>query len=69
LRCLNAFSHRPISSIKGIAETTGLSYPSVSKAMEKLEELGIVKEITGKERNRAYGYERFLGVLNDDLQV
>jgi Fic family protein len=64
LRCLQALSHRPINSIKGIAQSTNLSYPSVSKAIEKLEELGIVREITGKERNRVYAYERFLRVLN-----
>lgn len=64
LRCLQSLSHRPVNSIKGIAESTNLSYPSVSKAIEKLEELGIVREITGKERNRVYGYERFLRVLN-----
>lgn len=64
LRCLQALSHRPINSIKGIAQSTKLSYPSVSKAIEKLEELGIVREITGKERNRVYAYERFLRVLN-----
>ena len=68
LRCLQSLSHRPVNSIKGIAESTNLSYPSVSKAIEKLERLGIVKEITGKERNRVYGYERFLRVLNGDSQ-
>jgi Fic family protein len=41
-------------------------YPflSVSKVIVRLEALGIVKEITGKERNRVYSYDGFLRVLN-----
>jgi len=63
LRCLHSLSHRPVT-IKGIAKDTNLSFPAVSNAIEKLEDMGIVREITGKERNRVYGYERFLSVLN-----
>jgi Fic family protein len=64
LRCLHILSHRPIETIRGICDTTHLSYPSVSKAITRLEALGIVKEITGKERNRVYSYDGFLKVLN-----
>jgi Fic family protein len=64
LRCLHVLSHRPIEPIRGICDTTHLSYPSVSKAITRLEALGIVKEITGKERNRVYSYDGFLRVLN-----
>ncbi len=64
LRCLHSLSHRPVNSIKGIAGDTQLSYPAVSSAIEKPEDMGIVREITGKERNRVYGYERFLSELN-----
>jgi DNA-binding MarR family transcriptional regulator len=64
LRCLHVLSHRPIETIRGICDTTHLSYPSVSKAITRLEALGIVKEITGKERNRVYSYDGFLRVLN-----
>ncbi len=64
LRCLHALSHRLVDTIGGISKVTQLSYPSVAKAIEKLEALQIVKEITGKERNRVYSYHRFLQVLN-----
>ncbi len=64
MRCLHQFSHRPIETIKGICKATHLSYPAVSNAIERLEKIGIVKEITGKERNRIYSYDRFLKILN-----
>ena len=64
MRCLHVFSHRPIETIKGICNATHLSYPAVSSAIERLESMGIVKEITGKNRNRIYSYDRFLKILN-----
>ncbi|MCB4781768.1 MAG: Fic family protein [Sulfurovum sp.] len=69
LRCLQALSHRPINTITGLCDHTHLSYPSVSKAITRLQTLGIVTEITGKERNRVYCYERFLGVLNGEIEI
>ncbi len=64
MRCLHVLSHRPIETIKGICNATHLSYPAVSSAIERLESMGIVKEITGKNRNRIYSYDRFLKILN-----
>ena len=64
MRCLHIFSHRPIETIKDICNATHLSYPAVSSAIERLESMGIVKEITGKNRNRIYSYDRFLKILN-----
>ncbi len=64
MHCLHIFSHRPIETIKDICNATHLSYPAVSSAIERLESMGIVKEITGKNRNRIYSYDRFLKILN-----
>ena len=64
MRCLHIFSHRPIETIKDICKATHLSYPAVSSAIERLERIGIIKEITGKNRNRIYSYDRFLKILN-----
>jgi len=64
LRCLRALSHHPIATIGSLCDATGLSYPSVSKALDRLEKEGIVKEITGKARNRIYSYTKFIEILN-----
>jgi Fic family protein len=42
-----------------------LSVPTIQKSVSALEELGLVREITGKERNRIWVYEEYLKVLND----
>jgi len=37
---------------------------TVAKALETLESLGMVKEISGKKRNRLYLYETYFDILN-----
>ncbi|NUQ79295.1 MAG: hypothetical protein HUU21_37775 [Polyangiaceae bacterium] len=40
--------------------------PTVARALQDLEELGIAQEVTGKSRNRLYVYKEYLDVLNRD---
>ena len=64
LRAFDAFRRRPVRNIAAIAATTGASLPTVSRAVESLVELGIVREITGRKRERAYCYGRYLEILS-----
>lgn len=43
---------------------TGLSFPQVSQALKKLEQIGIAKETTGYKRNRVYCYRRYLEMVS-----
>jgi DNA-binding transcriptional ArsR family regulator len=45
-----------------------LTVPTVTSAMEALVEAGIVRELTGRKRNRLFGYTRYLKVLNEGLE-
>ena len=49
-----------------IAERLGLSEPPVYQALARLEQLGIVREITGRRRGRIYAYDQYLALLNAD---
>jgi Fic family protein len=55
---------RPITNIRRLARSTHLSVPTVTKALEGLEKLGVVREITGRQRGRLYSYRRYLDLLN-----
>ncbi|MGH2830878.1 MAG: Fic family protein, partial [Candidatus Binatia bacterium] len=55
----------PIQSMPGVRDTTRLSFPAVSSAMDLLVELGIARELTGKRRNRLFVYDRYLAILNE----
>jgi Fic family protein len=65
LRVHEALKARPISSVQDISRATRLSFPAASSAIDLLGTLGIVRELTGKRRNRLFVYERYLAVLNE----
>jgi DNA-binding transcriptional regulator GbsR (MarR family) len=47
---------------------TSLSFPAVSAGMKLLSRLGIVKEITGKRRDRVFAYSKYLAVLSEGTE-
>lgn len=61
-----AFQKDPILTISNITQSTGLTFPAVSKGVSVLEHLGIVRELTGKQRNRVYAYSNYIAILGDD---
>ena len=65
LRVLVAFESRAILSITKARELTGLSYSVVANSVKLLEELGIVKEITGQSRNRLYVYDKYFELMRE----
>jgi Fic family protein len=48
------------------AAACGTTKPTVARALEDLERLGIAHEVTGKPRNRVYVYKEYLEILNRD---
>jgi Fic family protein len=42
-----------------------LSEPTVYTAIQHLEKLGILNEVTGKGRNRYYAYTEYMNILNE----
>ncbi|MEM6672863.1 MAG: winged helix-turn-helix transcriptional regulator [Planctomycetota bacterium] len=64
LQVHDVLQRHPFQSIPRIAATSGLTQPTVSKAIELLEELGIVVEVTGKKRDRVYLYQEYVRVMN-----
>ncbi len=54
----------PISNTSSIRKKTGLSQPTVMRSLSVLESLGIVREITGKERHKIFVYSDYLDILS-----
>lgn len=50
-------------------EKSGLSAPTVNKAFEILEKLGVIREITGKQRGRVFAYQAFIDILDEGTSV
>ena len=49
-------------------ELSGLSFPTASKMIETLVELGIAREITGGRRNRQLAYDAYLAILSEGTE-
>jgi hypothetical protein len=45
-----------------------LTFPTVSKAMDLLMDLGIARELTGKRRNRLFAYDQYLAILSEGTE-
>lgn len=69
LRVLEALKARPVTSIQLASKRSGLSFPAAAAALELLVELGIAKELTGKQRNRVFAYARYLALLNKGTEA
>jgi Fic family protein len=68
LRVFDALRDRPLANLNALTERTGASYPTVARAVEALENLGIVREITGRKRERVFAYTRYLDILNEGTE-
>jgi len=58
----------PILSIVNAAPKIGISAPTVAKSLDHLSRLGIVREMTGKQRRRMFVYEPYLAILNEGTE-
>ncbi len=55
---------KPLAVISEIVKELKLSTPTVTLSLQKLEEAGLVREITGKLRGRVFVYDAYLRILN-----
>ena len=68
LRVFDTLRDRPLATLNDLTQRTGASYPTVARAVEALEILGIVREITGRKRERVFAYTRYLDILNEGTE-
>ncbi len=54
---------KPIVDVPKVAEITGKSVGSVYKLISILEEIGILREISGQQRGRLYSFEDYVGLF------
>lgn len=62
---LDCFRKRPVFDIKGVAAAMSTNFPASTRAVQALVELSILRETTGKARNRVFVYQRYIEILNE----
>ncbi len=60
----NYLQRHPITSTSKIKDVCKISLPTVLRSLGALQSLDIVKEITGKDRNKIFVYQDYLDILN-----
>jgi Fic family protein len=55
----------PVATSKWLVEKTGITPATVNKALGHLVQLGIVREITDRKRNRLFSYTGYIEILNE----
>ena len=69
LRVYLHLQQRPVMVVGRTAKAIGVSAPTVTKSLDHLRQLGIVKEITGRQRDRVFRYEAYVALLNEGTEV
>ena len=67
-RVIAVLERSPIVSITFVADELGLSFPTVSTAIKRLESLGLVQELSGQMRGRSFAYRAYLDLLSEGTE-
>ena len=65
LKLMDELLRRPYQTVNRISELLDLSFPNANNIVSRMEEMGILREITGQKRNRIYEYSEYIGLLGD----
>lgn len=67
-RVHTAMRNRVILGIPATAAQLGMSPPTVASAFKQMQDLGMVKEVTGRARDRLFVYSEYMQVLSEDTE-
>jgi Fic family protein len=68
LKLFGYLQHKAMCTIPTVAKELGLTQPTVTSALERLAGLGIVAEVTGRQRDRIFSYHAYLAVLREGTE-
>lgn len=68
LRVYDVLRRRIVVSIAGVAKEARVTWPTAKATLERLGELGMATESTGRRRDRLYAYRKQLAILDRGTQ-
>ncbi len=66
VQLLDHLPSNPVVTVSRASALLGMTAPPTRKAIELLESIGVLGEITGGRRNRVYAYQEYLQILTGD---
>jgi len=67
LRLHSLMISRPALTARGVANELNLAYPTAAKTIRVLEGLGLARELTGRARDRIWGYGPYIDILAEGI--
>lgn len=65
-RVLESLFDRPIVSVADVQRLIGTTYMAANTTVSRLEEVGVLQEVTGHSRNRRFRYAPYIELFNSD---
>ncbi len=69
LQVHRALMEHPIATSSWLVEKTGITPATVNKALGLLGQLGIIRELTTRKRNRLYSYAGYVEIMNQGTEL
>jgi Fic family protein len=68
-KVLESLFDRPIVSVGDVEKTTGTTYAAANNLVARLEEIGILVEITGYARNRRFKFDPYVRLFEEEPAI
>ncbi len=68
LRIFRVLCERPLITLREICDRAVMTFPAAAKGMRALELLGMVREITGRRRDRVFMYDQYMKILSEGTE-
>ena len=69
LKTHNYLKKHPISNTRNIIEASQSSLQTVLRSLRALQEIGLVRELTGKHKNKIFVYKNYLDIINQGTEL
>ncbi len=66
LKVFEHFKLRPLNSVPSITKRLKMTAPTARASVNHLVKLGILKEISGKQRDKMFSYKAYMDILNEE---
>lgn len=68
LRVHDVLRARPVTNLNALCASTGIAFTTAARAVDALQRLDIVRELTGRSRDRVFAYDAYLSILNEGAE-
>lgn len=68
LKVHQLLQRKPIISVPTTSKELNLTAPTVRSAIENLQKIGLIEEITGKQRDRLFSYKSYMEILQSGVE-